>query len=184
MPSQKVQFGHGSWSEIERSVWDIWYGVSKKTYEESGLHIYITKQDVEILNKTFKAGAIAWGAIAGSVTAPGPGTAAGAVAGGAMGALASLGQDILSYLATDERGAYDIHIAPHGFQCSSLPAADPNVWTVGLWAPVRDWLEHLPGNRKQSLDQLQHKYESTLADEKTSQGKLVEVTPLDISGRY
>ncbi|GER22259.1 hypothetical protein NCCP1664_07560 [Zafaria cholistanensis] len=140
MPHKRVRFGEDSWLAVETSVWDIWYTpVNRKQFHETGLNIYIGRKDRELAAEVLSASAAAVGAWLNSVV-PGAGTGLGAICGYLAGLVPRLG----AYLALDANGGLDIHIAPHGFQCGALPAADPNVWTVGAWEPIRQCLEQLP----------------------------------------
>lgn len=140
MSQKRAKFGRDSWVAMETSVWDIWYTpVNRQQFHETGLNIYIGRNDREFAADVLSGSAAAVGTWLGSVV-PGVGTAI----GGVCGYLAALIPRLGAYLAVDASGGLDIHIAPHGFQCGALPAADPNVWTIGAWGPIRHYLEQLP----------------------------------------
>ena len=123
----KKPFGKGSWSRVERSIWEIWYGPIKKTYNEIGLEFYISPKDVEFLEQTISVAA----------------ASIGVTLAGVFGSFAAFVPIAVSYFIKNDDGSLNIHIAPHGLQVGIAPAADPNVFAPVQWLPVRLALEKL-----------------------------------------
>ena len=116
---------NGSWAEAQRLSWNMWYPWPpfNQTYSnEPGVHIHLVAGDAGVIGSVLNS---AVGAVA---AIPGLGTVFAAFTG-------VLGQ-IVSHLASNADGSMDIYMSAHGFQVGNVPAADPNVWIDGAWAPV------------------------------------------------
>jgi hypothetical protein len=147
------KLGRASFVDIERSTWSITYPTFRPpfvytiAYTENGLWLHLAKADIDQAHqsldrmlKAFGTSVGALGGAAGTIVVPGGGTLAGIAAGSAVGrAIAELADILLElakYLATDEQGAFDIHMSPHGFQCGNNFAGDPNIFLGPLWRPI------------------------------------------------
>lgn len=129
----QVPFGNGSWAQPQRFTWVMYYPWPpfQATYtNEPGLLIHLSPQDTGSIQGAISAGAAA----AGNVV-PGIGLA--------LSAFAGVVGNVLTHLVSNPDGSMDIRMSAHGFDVGNAPAADPNVWLLGAWAPVAAALNQL-----------------------------------------
>jgi hypothetical protein len=160
--SQATQhkLGRDSFVNIERSTWSITYPTLKPpflytvNYTENGLLLHLAKSDMDMgqqnIERVLKLFGTSVGGVMGAIgtiALPGGGTIAGITAGAALGStmseLASIVVSIAKYLAVDGQGNMDLHMSPHGFQCGSNFAGDPNIFLGPLWRPIYGTLQKL-----------------------------------------
>jgi hypothetical protein len=193
----RISFLKASFVEFERCTWNMTYPDLQppffhhsQQYVENGLHIHLSKPDLEAAGNAIHAALTAattfLGAAAGSA-APGPGTvtgaAAGAAVGGVLGELANACAQFLSYMVTNADGSFDLHIAPHALQSDDSTAIDPNVVSFGAWSRIAAWLAAFFGSQSSAPHAAAasaHLETSEILRRgaKSSQGKLVSTETL------
>jgi hypothetical protein len=155
----QLTFGRGSNVVAEVSSWEMWYPWPPfhQVYEnEPGLWFHLSPADASDIVS----------AISSAV-----GTAAGAL-GGPLAAFLAVVPQLLGHLVQNPDGSMDIHVAPHGFQVGNAPAADPNAWINGAWAPVAAALWHLPV-RQRTLSVQQSSGLEMPSPELSSRGRMI-----------
>lgn len=162
--ADKVRVGRSSWFVVERSIWTMDYGLcgGKQKFTENGLEIYISKKDSDFAANSLKNFFYMAAEAAG-----------GLVAAETLGKLAGIVVDILDYLMFDEDGLH-LHVAPHGFQCGSLEAFDPNVAFLGLWQVIRPSLDKLNSPSRPLRKMAEHRPSGATE----SAGQILRATPL------
>jgi hypothetical protein len=151
--------------QAERSTWDMWYPWPPfhLVYEnEPGLALHLTPQECQDIVTAVSAAFSGVGAAVANV----------------LGAFAGVIPIILSHLVLNGDGSMDVHIAPHGFLVGNLPAADPNVWVDGVWAPVAAALWQLPAARTAPSRGGEEKKFDLPAPTMNSHGLMIKTIPM------
>lgn len=129
--------GSGSWVQAQRFSWSMWYPwppFHQDYTNEPGVHLHFAQADIRGVVTSIEQ--VLGSAVAAMAAALGP-------VGPVFSAFAAIVGVIAAHLAINNDGSVDIYMSAHGFDVGNLPAADPNVWLDGAWAPVAGALNAL-----------------------------------------
>lgn len=111
----KIPFANNSYAELQYCSYEMNYGFTTKSYQETGLHLHLTPQDAKNPINTFQA-----------ATKPGSSVSADARIQNTIQAFLAFITPNSGKLVCNTDGTLDVVVLPHALQIGSTNAFDPN----------------------------------------------------------